>query len=292
MKTIYRLFFLLVLGWSMVSVSGQTTNQPQDSNYTIQRALAKKLIKAEIRGVDTIQQNSWRNFGKCMQITLTNLSPQKFNVNIEAGQQLLPADTTVQTMLVTEGAVFTLSPRGKQKKYINALCMQMPDKAPDYSKTFSLGSMSSGSLLQMAKLAEKNKYFDSTAQLALWCITDDLHIKHVTSIDSVETNTLQKFVSEATGQPIPEYHNGKLVGKTTTVIEGGWPKEHITTLTVYDAKGKIVKQPVKDQKSAAGFHSYTVVLSTVDLKPGKYTLKLFIDNKLAHSQTAILEAPE
>lgn len=290
MKPIYYILFLFIFCNTAIKSIAQT--KPKDSTYTLQRALTKKLIKAEIRGADSLQAQSSRHFGQCMQMTLTNLTPQKFNVKVEAGQQLVPADTSVQTMLVTEGAEFALTASSKVKKYINALCMQMPDKSPDNSKLFSIGSMSSGSLLQMAKLAETNKYFDTAAQMALWCITDKIEIKNIISSDSIKMNTLQKFVSEATGQPMPEYHNGKLVSKTTTVIEGGWPKEYTATLTVYDAKGKIVKQIFKDQKFPAGFQSHTVVLSTVDYKPGTYTIKFFMDGKLAHSETAKLEAAE
>lgn len=257
--------------------------------YTITEALAKRLIRADIRGVDTVQPNSSNNYGKCMQVTLTNTTRRPFNVTIEAGQLLFPKDTNVQIMLVTEGTQFDLKARGTVKKYINALCSEMHDAAPVNAHTFKSGAMSSGNKLRLAKLIEEKKYFDSTAQIALWCITDNADIQYIKGSDSNEVKTLHKFVSEATGQPIPIFKNGKLVITATETIEWGAPKAHTATLLVLNKKGKVVKTILKDEKLPIGYQSRQVIISTPDYPLGEYKVVLYLDGKKQMTRIVKLE---
>lgn len=263
-----------------------------DSTYTFKRALSKRLIKAEIRGVENVQPNSSHNYGQCMQMKLTNLTTQQFNVKLEAGQQLVPGDTTVQTMLVTEGKTFSLKSRSSVQEYINAMCMQMHDAAPVYKHTFSAGEMSKGNMLTFAQLLEKQKYFDSTAQYALWCLTDNVDIKAIKGSDTNQVKQLQKFVSEATGQPVPEYYKGKLVVKANATFEWGASEDHTATLVIMNSKNQVVKNVLKDEKLTTGYHTYNVELSTIEYTPGTYTIKLFLNGKLQSTEKVKLEASE
>lgn len=257
--------------------------------YTLQEALAKRLVAADIRGVDSIQTNSTNHYGKCMQVTLTNTTSRPFNVSLEAGALLDPDDTAVQVMLVTEGVMFELKARSKVKKYVNALCTQMHDAAPANTYRFSKVRMSDGNMNKLAKLIEQNKYHDSTAQLALWCLTDNVDIIYVKGNNAEEVNTLQKFVSEATGQPVPVYKNGELVITATETIEWGAPKEHTATLLVYNSKGKVVQTILKDEKLPVGYQSRQVVISTPEYALGEYKVILYLDGKKQMTRTVKLE---
>ncbi|HYG16868.1 MAG TPA: hypothetical protein VEC12_14010, partial [Bacteroidia bacterium] len=136
--------------------------------YTLSDALKKKLIKAEIQGADSAGPESGGHYGKCLQMKLTNLTAQKFNVKLEAGQQLEPGDTSIQTMMVTEGEMFSFNSGKTQKKYINAMCIQKSDGGPGRKAMFTTGLMSTGNLLGIAHLVEKHKYFDRAGQAAVW----------------------------------------------------------------------------------------------------------------------------
>lgn len=122
--------------------------------YTLKEALKKKLVKVEIQGADTIAPGASSHYGKCLQIQLTNLTAQKFNVQLETGQQLLPDDSAIQTMIVTEQLLFVMGGNKKQKKYINAMCMQKNDGGPGKDVSFAMGMMSNGHLLGIAQLLE------------------------------------------------------------------------------------------------------------------------------------------
>jgi hypothetical protein len=252
--------------------------------YSLADAIKKKLVKVEINGADKTQPNSTGHYGKCIQMELTNLTLQHFKIKLNNGQQLVPSDTSVQNMMVTEGHIFTFNPRKKRKEYINAMCIQKSDRSPNKSMDFTLGSMSNGHLLGIAQLIEKHKYYNGAAQKAVWCISDGQNIRTIHSTDSVMECTLQKFVSVATGQAMPKKHKTaekpKLRPSTNTVtFEWGSNKTYKTTLVVLNMKNKPVKVILKDKMLPAGHHSYEVLLSTADLPKGYYKVVLYINNK-------------
>lgn len=256
--------------------------------YTLAEALKKKLIKAEIKGADSASPSSGGHYGKCLQIKLTNLTTQKFNVQITAGQQLEPDDSTIQTMMVTEGELFAFNTLKTQKKYINAMCIQKNDGGPGRQVVFKTGVMSTGNLLGIAQLVEKHKYFDGVGQAAVWCISDRQPISSIYCDDTVKLKILQEFVSKATGQVIPprghqpddQPQQPRRGFKTTVTFEWTASKAYKTTLVVLDMNNKPMMEILKDQTLQQGFHKYSFELSTSELPEGEYKVLLYLDNKI------------
>lgn len=256
--------------------------------YTLTEAIQKKLITVQIMGADQIQPASNSHYGKCIQMELTNTSNQSFKIKLAAGQQFEPDDSAIQNMMVTEGVLFVLTPRKKHKEYINAMCVQHHDGGPNSTVKFTMGNMSNGHLLGIAQLVEKYKYFNSTAQSAVWCISDGEDISTIQNDeDSVMTYVLQKFVSEATGQPMPtkQVHalpaaqTAKRYSKTTVTFEWSTHETYATTLVVLDMQNKPVMEILKDVSLPAGEHSQTIVLNEADLPKGDYKIILYLNNK-------------
>lgn len=280
MKHIYLLLFCFLFVTTCFSADTAT--------YTLTDAIAKKMVKAEIKGADVVQPNSGNTYGKCMLLKLINNTNTVFNVKLEVGQQLVPADSTVQTMIVTENRTFLMKARGQIKEYINAMCMQMFDAPPTKDKSFSVGGLSTGYLMGIAQLINEKKYFDTTGQYAVWGISDNLDVSFVNSPDTAKRGLLQRYVCKATGQPLPEYKDGKLVTKMSETVEWGSSKVQKATLTVYDKKGKVVRQVLKDEQMTIGYHSYVIVLSNAELPAGEYKIVLYLDGKLESTRKVVL----
>ena len=252
--------------------------------YTLAEAIQKKLITVQIMGADETQLNSSSHYGKCIQMALTNTTSQSFKIKLTAGQQFEPDDSTIQNMMVTEGELFVLAPRKKHKGYINAMCVQHHDGGPNKTVKFTMGSMSNGHLLGIAQLVEKHKYFNETAQSAVWCISDGEDISTIQNDeDTTMTYILQKFVSEATGQPMPtkQVHAqpAKRYSKTTVTFEWSTHDTYKTTLVVLDMQNKPVMEILKDVDLPAGEHSQTIELNEADLPKGYYKIILYLNNK-------------
>lgn len=252
--------------------------------YTLAEAVQKKLITVQIMGADEPQPSSSSHYGKCIQIELTNTSTQSFKIKLAAGQQFEPDDSTIQNMMVTEGELFVLTPKKRHKEYINAMCIQHHDGGPRSTVKFSMGSMSNGHLLGIAQLLEKHKYFNGTAQNAVWCISDGEDISTIQNDeDTVMTYILRKFVSEATGQPMPtrQVHAkpAQRQSKTTVTFEWSTHETYKTTLVVLDMQNHPVMEILKDADVAGGDHSETIILSTANLPEGFYKIVLYLNNK-------------
>jgi hypothetical protein len=253
--------------------------------YTLAEALKKNLVKIEIQGADSVLPNSSSHYGKCLQMKLTNLTSSKFTVKLETGQQFEPDDSTIQNMMTTQQQLFVLGPNKHSKKYINAMCVQHHDGGPSKKIKFTMAQMSPKNLLGIAQLVEKHKYFNSTAQNAVWCISDGEDISTIQNDeDTVMAYVLQKYVSEVTGQPMPQRHSQRQTHretqrsfKTTVVFEWTTNREANTTLAVLDANNNPVMEIVKDQLLPSGNHSYTIVLNSAEIPLGTYTIILYIN---------------
>jgi hypothetical protein len=273
---------------TIITLSSIATAYAKLPTYTLANALKKKLIEVKISGADVIQENSSGHYGKCLQIEITNLTTQRFKVKLINGQQFEPGDSSIQNMMLTEGEIFVFSPKRYRKEYINAMCVEKHDGAPYKNISFTVGSISDGHLLGISQLVEKYKYFNSTAQNAVWCISDGEDINTINSTDTLMQFRLQKFVSEATGQPMPTRHVAikrlrPALRPSTNTVTFAWEtsKTHKTTLVVLDKNNKPVKEVLKDIILPAGHHSYPIILSTANLPKGYYKVILYIDNKIA-----------
>lgn len=259
--------------------------------YSLTDAIKKKLITVEIKGADQTQPNSSGHYGKCIQMEITNLTTQRFKLQLDAGQQFEPGDSSIQNMMVTEGELFVFTPKKHRKEYINAMCVQKHDGGPNATVNFSMGSMSDGHLLGIAQLLDKHKYFNSTAQDAVWCISDGENISSITGDDPKMVQILQKFVSEATGQPIPKRYptsqkprpqrreRTERIDKHNIVFEWVTSKEYKTTLVVLNKDNKPVQEIMKDVMLPAGNHREEIVLSTENLPKGYYRIVLYINDR-------------
>lgn len=273
------LIVILLLFSAVVTYAGNPT-------YTLKQALDKKLVTAEIKGGDSLAPSTGGHYGKCIQIQLTNLTKDKFNVQVDAGQQLEPGDTSIQTMMVTEGLMFAFKGAKTQKKYVNAMCIQKHDGGPNKLIKFKTGSMSNGYLLSIALLVEKHKFFDATGQSAVWCISDNAPIEDIDSEDTVKLKILQEFVAKATGQKIP---SRKLKNtpqepqrhfKTTVTFEWVTRKASLTTLVVLDMNNNPVMEIIKDVSMPGGTYTEDIVLSTLTLPEGEYKVVLYLNKQV------------
>lgn len=279
MKALHKIVALLTVIFTAINAFAKLPT------YSITEALHKNLITLKIAGADSSLPNSSNYYGKCMQIEIKNTSVQYFKIKLNSGQQFIPNDTSKQNMMVTQGMLFAFRPGTHKKEYINAMCVQKNDGAPTAQINFTIGNMSKGHLLSIAQLVEKHKYFNSTAQNAVWCISDGSDISTINGNDSTMVSILQQFVSKATGQKIPSYHQRthrkiKRYSTNTVTFEWGTSKEYNTTLVVLNTSNQPVKEVFKNKLLPQGHHSYEILLSTADLPKGYYKVILYVNNRI------------
>ncbi|MBK8660062.1 MAG: hypothetical protein IPN22_14625 [Bacteroidetes bacterium] len=99
-----------------------------------------------------MQSSHW---GPCMSLEVTNQSSEALSLSLAYGYRLLPDDTNVQTMLVTQSLMVRLAPRQKKNYRIYAMCSEAGDAAPGSEKKFKWASGQKGHLLGLAELIER-----------------------------------------------------------------------------------------------------------------------------------------
>lgn len=139
-------------------------------------------------------------FGKCIDITVTGMTATDINIELKAGQRLVSSETSVQDMVVTESYSFALASGSMWQQTIQADCINMHEYAPDERTTYSLGSMTTGDLYDLAVYCEEHDAHDGVAQGAIWAETDsatadDLEAYGLTTTAIESANSMYKSVT-------------------------------------------------------------------------------------------------
>lgn len=179
-----RLFYSLLMA---VYISLSTTSNAQDSSQvrkpaelTIYEAIDLGILELRITGaydprifMEVVDQEGV-HFGKCMAIVLKSKIDSIVFVRLDCGIQLIPDDTTVQTMIVTKKAIFPLYPNEMYATKFYAMCGQIHDASPIMETTFKVGEMGDSGLVKLASYLGEHFIQNMPGQHALWAYTDQV----------------------------------------------------------------------------------------------------------------------
>jgi hypothetical protein len=152
--------------------------------------------------------------------------------------------------------------------------------------------MATGSLASLSNLICKKNYMNSSAQAAVWAISDGSSIADIYGEDTSMVNELLRFVSKETGVPMPK----KII-----------PKEHYiyaikinlmyhfsiptkVTLACYDENGNVVKEYYKNRQIPTGLYLASFGINKVADKGTKYIYRMTDENGLVLRERIITES--
>ena len=156
--------FILVLAAAWLALG--TPVIAADYDYQLQ-----DVMNGNVPGIATLVQGAGGYYDNCISVTFSNNTGQNYAVKVPIGLMLLPADSSVQTMLTAGGEVLQVPP-GQSSHVIKAFCGQMHDHAPGGSDTFSAGGFVSGDTLRTLEEINRQQAFNQTGQHAVWHQTD------------------------------------------------------------------------------------------------------------------------
>lgn len=267
-----------------------------ETNLSLAEALQKQLVKATFSGAkdDTAHVMESSHWGPCMSLEVTNQSSDALNLSLAYGYRLLPDDTNVQTMLVTQSLLVRLAPKQKKNYRVYAMCSEAGDAAPGSEKKFKMGKRASGHLLGLAELIEKKKYQNHTAQDAVWCLTDNHDLSSISDDDTTIMYDLRRYVARAKGlpeasiykpystfEPAPEPQK---VIRTRTVYSGSLSysvsRMAKVMVALFDEDNHMKTVYVNNEMQREGSYTYNYELSSEDMNNKKHYLRMFRDGKL------------
>ena len=245
--------------------------------YTIDDAAKKGLIKFLIKSKGGYT-------GNVIEIKIQNLTAEKLDLKMEAGRRLDSKKENEQDILVTKAQEFYVSAKQEKSFNIFGMCCQAHNSSPTQGNKYSIGNMASEKLVKLAKYIDEHKYWEnSTAQEAVWAVSDNNSIGSIYDMDSSIQNGLKRYVSNITGRPIPKYNvtyaeeNGGVAARVTK-IDGVFDYTvnaygHIT-IAIYDASGKLVQTLMVDYPHEAGDCKLFYTFNTRNLPAGTYYTRM------------------
>ena len=241
---------------------------------SLQEALNKGLIQVATKGLGD-------HHGQCIEISITSLNKKEMEITIDAGLQLFPDDTSVQSMIVTQERMFALTPKAIRKIKLFAMCTEQSDRGPAADELFALGPMADGNLLEVVNFLSKKKYQTSAAQHAVWCITDSASIGGIYD----ETNPalakeLRMLVAKLTGKIPPwyqvEYKIQPGVQETFEPLrihadfKYTLTEEGVVTFAIFNERGDTVQTILANHQEKAGMHGMKIKFESRNLPKVKY----------------------
>lgn len=272
-----------------------------ENTVALQLAIQQKLITMRIHGAvaDTSYHGDYSShYGPCMAIDLVANTTQPISVQLDYGYKLEPADTTLQTMMVTQALFVKLPPKQPKTYRVFAMCTQAHDGGPSADAVFTIGKRTNGNLLALAELINRKKYQCGAAQNALWCLTDNYDITSVYSEDTAMMYDLRRFVAKAKGlSNNAVYHVSEnnastpITYITQTIYSGSisYSCSHTTKvfIALFDENNKMKRVYVNNEVQREGIYTYKYEISNSETEDKKHYLRLFRDGKL-EDEIAIL----
>ena len=197
------------ISFSLLLVIFLSLHAKAEIAYKLSEAIQKKLVSVNVSGAksDTSFHGDYSShYGPCMAKEIVSTTNENLNLNLEYGYRLVPDDSSLQTMMVTQSLIVKLQPKQKKNYRIYAMCTEAHDGGPGPEEKFVLRNRATGNLLGLAELINRKKYQNDAAQNAVWCFTNDYDLSSIYNADTVTMYELRRFVAKAKGisfdQPI------------------------------------------------------------------------------------------
>lgn len=166
--------------FSLASIVGYSQEEEKvPVTIPLKEAIEKKIVKVSITGAaqhalfHEVLDRDGVHYGKCMAIVLDSKIDSLVLLRIDSGTELIPIDSTFQTMIVTKTADFPLYPEEVYLTRFYAMCGQIHDAPPVYGVEYGLGELSDSTTVKLARYFEANFIQNMIGQHALWAYTDN-----------------------------------------------------------------------------------------------------------------------
>lgn len=114
-------------------------------------------------------------YGDSMRVYFDNQTGATLRIKIPIGLRLVPEDTTVQTMYTAGNETLTVPPGTSQNDF-KAFCGEKYDSAPRSSNAHHPDGFADPDLMRVLERINQRDIYDSSAQDAVWHVTDNLDI--------------------------------------------------------------------------------------------------------------------
>jgi hypothetical protein len=203
-STLKNIAILLLTILTASFTFAQKRNDKSPTSISLTDAIEKKILEFQISGFagssmisDEIDGDGL-HFGKCMAIRVLSKIDSLVVIRIESGTELIPFDSSFQTMIVTKTIEFPMYPRTGYTSRFYAMCGQIHDSAPYIESLYTIGELSDNTTVKIAKYFEKNYIQNIAGQHALWAYRDKVGEKELKKYgaDNASLSLTKKILNE------------------------------------------------------------------------------------------------
>lgn len=203
-KTKSKILLTVVAVSTTLLSFGQEQQNNKPTVLPIREAIDKGLLELKISGASDpgifheVVDRDGIHFGKCMSIILHSKIDSLVLLKIDCGTELIPFDTTFQTMIVTKTVELPLYPNQAYATRFYAMCGQIHDAPPYMESTYEVGELSDSNTVKLAQYFEKNFIQNMIGQHALWAYTDKADFEELEKYgaDSLTISLTQNILND------------------------------------------------------------------------------------------------
>lgn len=162
-----------------------TYHIPPSIKRSLKSAFSDSLVRYQISGAYypnpyyQSHDGNGMHFGKCMGLWLANLTDSTIIISIDCGTQLLPNDSTLQTMIVTKSMAIEVPPHIQLSRVFDAMCGQMHDGPPSLDSPYILGELADSNVIKIASYLSLHDLQNVAGQHAMWAYTDKITVDDI-----------------------------------------------------------------------------------------------------------------
>lgn len=223
------------------------------ASVSILEASKQKLISVKVKGKGGYQ-------GKSLKVEIKNLTSKKLTVNVLAGTIFDNTENWQQDLMVVEEQAIALNPQGTDFADPQTVCIQPSNGSPQLGVSFLLAKMAEGHLLKLAQFISEKKYFNSTAQSAVWAVITGEGMSDIYGEDKKMVEELCALVSAATVKPCnarnyeSRRHQITSIRTSMDVLLPTYTTH--ATLTLYTRNGQAFRTHLTNIAVPPGFHRF------------------------------------
>jgi hypothetical protein len=255
---------------------------------SISEALKNKMITIKVKSTSG-------HTGECLSVRMVNLKNTNIIVIIEAGRMFIPADSSVQNLIVVKRQNIELSPNQIKTNKITAVCAQKEDAGPRQDLEFTAGSFGITEAKKFAEWLDTKAYYsNSNTQNAMWTFTDNMEPDFTISspqdkemlafVAAAKNLNYEKLLKKFTNKSIP---NSRF--RFTSTLNFTLSHPQVLKVVLCDKNNDIVKQCIAGDTLAIGDNSKHIEFNNDDLENGKYYLKIYVDGKMIKRREIVIK---
>lgn len=248
-------------------------------------------------------------------IHIENIKGKTVNIMIENGRLFTSSSPSIQNLIITKKELIVLAPNQKKTITLYAMCTQKSNSSPSDNVAYSAGNMADDNLLTISRCIEKNKYFESVGQRAVWVFTDNSPVDMVAGFNNEASEKLQELIRILTMNLADSPHRKKLKelneeidqindeifrtvderytnyseqsyrSEITGYFEYYLKEESEVMIGMFDVNGIIVRELTYNPNVKKGKHRFDFSFDSSLYTDNKYYFKLIVNREVKRQLT-------